>query len=218
MPQETSQQPFTKDKPRSTDDKKLVAEVLGADAAEEMAELIGKDKGDAIIPETTPALEMTNTEATKTRVLETTTVTPEQRKKEYLKWAFDHSLSEMWINDCFQFNDDGSVEFLYHFQYDKNKRLYNIDVLPDSLKKFRFGLDLQECGWNKAIYSRLRGMEIGRNLEIDEADIDKIPDGILIVGKLVLIMSSIKSPTKEQGIKNKLSKFGYNNIGFLYEK
>jgi len=107
MPHESSQQPFADPTPRSTDDTKLVAEVLGTTEAAEMNELLGQTDSDK--PEHQPQdLELTESEDATTQKAEQE-LNAEQRRDQYIEWAEGIRKNEAWVDKTFIFEIDGKV-------------------------------------------------------------------------------------------------------------
>jgi len=126
MSHETTAQPLREQPPRSTDDTKLVAEVLGTDVANEMITLIGGQAEEPSVAST--ELELSATEQATTSEAEKTIV--ELRHDEYIKWAKHFNKDEEWVDSNFSFNDDGTVIL------EVNLSLYEVssaDSLPPSL-------------------------------------------------------------------------------------
>jgi len=125
MSQETTQQPFSGDQPRSTNDKELVGQVLGGQAAEEMEELTG----DAPIKnDPSNSLSMSAEEQVKTNEsMKEKVYNAETRREQYIAIAENIGRTETWIDNVFEFNNDGSVEIIGRPEF---ARLGLTDFLP----------------------------------------------------------------------------------------
>jgi len=174
------QQPLHEQPPRSSDDQKLVSKVLGEEAAAEMVELTGDP-----IKTSTPQpsnLELSKTEATKIKSRELKGI-QDRRRAEYIEWAKKIDCDKDWVQRNFQFNEDGTVEYMSNLV----QRFYSeINSFPDSLTVIRGYLDLRGCLWDKAAFERLEGMVIGGKLMINISDYDKLPKNIYCTGIIIL--------------------------------
>jgi len=216
MPNETSQQPFTPDQPRSTDDKELVGEVLGERAAEEMEELAGENL-DSKSPDPPAGLDVSITESDEIKEMEQV-VSPEQRRQEYIEWASFNGLNEEWIERHFLFKSNGTVEFLNSMR----GMLFNdTNGFPESLKVFRGHLDTSGLPWTKEAMNSLCGKTILGDLIVSSDSIENIPpdvhcERIQIVAPFELSKHELESKTLEHEVISKLKKIGYENIYFRY--
>jgi len=108
MPNETKQ-PFTDPTQRSTDDRKLVAKVLGTKEAAEMAELVGGQVEPADQQQGVGELRLAESEQdAATRVEQE--VTPDQRRRQYYEWADELGRNKSWVDEIFTFESDGRVK------------------------------------------------------------------------------------------------------------
>jgi len=214
MSNETSQQPFTENKPRNTDDKELVGQVLGEQAAAEMEELTGKNYANTNGSASVPELGMTAEESDTTKKAEQTKF-PEQRKEEYINWAEDQGISTRWVLKAFRFNDDGTVECKVGFTYVNNK----VDFFPDSLVAVHGNLNLDGCSWNETSYNKLKHIKITNELVIRVHDVEKIPSGIECESLTII---STHKPTEdtenvyEKSLRKRLKNMGYLNVNMRY--
>jgi len=103
MPNEISQ-PFQDGKQRSTDDRELVAGVLGPDAAVEMGQLVGGQAEPTLL---STGLDLSKDE--QTLINEAEESKAEERRQEYYAWAEDFGKNEEWVNETFVFEQDGKV-------------------------------------------------------------------------------------------------------------
>jgi len=127
MPNET-QQPFQDGKQRSTDDQKLVAEVLGTTEAAEMEELLGQTEPQEIEPS---AAELDLSAVEQTTAVEAEKSEAEKRHEEYCAWAEANGMDEEWVRDTFIFDLDGVVKTKNHL------RILNtgLSELPPGIKE-----------------------------------------------------------------------------------
>jgi len=104
MQKETTQ-PLGEQPTRSTDDTKLVADVLGEEAAADMNELVGdRAKEPSVVPNEvglSTGEKAATAEAEKTKV--------ELRRDEYVIWATGISKDTDWVDETFTFESDGRV-------------------------------------------------------------------------------------------------------------
>jgi len=202
MPNET-QQPLREQPPRSTDDTRLVAEVLGGEAAADMEELVGGQAKE--LPVTPNELEASIEEKVATTEAENDFA--EKRREEYLIWAEDDLIedetAEEFLDDHgFIFNSDGTVDM------DKNFvgiGYLGISELPPSLNKIDGSFILSNTNINDL--SNLPKI-IKDDLWINDITATSIPKGVKINGKI-----HIKPNQKEliQDLKQK----GYSNVNIL---
>jgi len=108
MPNET-QQPFTDPTQRSTDDRKLVEQVLGTDAADEMAELVDGQTESQETELGSLAAELDLSTEESGNVAEVERSEAEKRREEYVEWAKKIGKDEDWVDDIFVFNTNGTI-------------------------------------------------------------------------------------------------------------
>jgi len=132
-----SEQPFTPDKPRSSDDTELVGQVLGSEAEGEMQELLGEQQVESTEHET--EIHLTSGEAAAAKGIEQK-VTLKQRRQQYIEWAEDIGKDEKWVDKIFVFETNGRV------RVDGDLRLNNtgISELPPGLYKVNGMLNLSD--------------------------------------------------------------------------
>jgi len=133
MPNET-QQPLGEQLIRSKDDTKLVADVLGSEAADEMSELVGGQVEEPTVAPNEIKLsageQASATEAEKTKA--------EMRRDEYITWAGTFSKDKNWVDETFIFESDGRVRV----EGDLDLSNTNISELPPTLYRVEGELDL----------------------------------------------------------------------------
>jgi len=131
-----TQQPFTDSTPRSTDDRKLVAEVLGTEEAAEMEELLGQKQNPEESRMTDVSLGISDEEAE--AVVEGEKSLEETRRNEYIAWAVSISLNEDWVDETFVFSSDGTVSVVGNISLP----LLEIKVLPSNFIEISGSLNL----------------------------------------------------------------------------
>jgi len=208
MPHETTQQPFTGDKPRSTDDKKLVGQVLGDEAADEMDELVGETKKYSP-PETTPnGLELSESEQGTVNEIEKI-YTPDERKQQYLEWASENGIGEDFIKMNFDFQDNGDVHTRHNLDF------YNIHLkrLPPGLTLVKGNLYMTSPETVPDL-NPLKDTRIQEALYINSCDIDKVPRGIKC-GRIKISYDGAEETDSECRKKGEeLRKLGYTKINY----
>jgi len=167
------QQPFAENQPRSTNDKKLVAKVLGEQTAEEMEELAGKPPSIETTPEPAAELTMSKTEAAATKAIEQRVVTPEQRRLEYIQWADSINRKEEWVDVNFIFLPNGNVEAVENFSLGDTI----VNTFPPSLKKVTGLFEISFTNW-KIPLDFLKNIEI-EELSIDFSMVQDFPMGVI---------------------------------------
>jgi len=100
-----TQQPLREQPPRSTDDSKLVAEILGGEAAADMDELVGDQAEEPAV--VANEIELSTKEQAATSEAEKTMA--EKRCDEYIVWATGINMDRDWVDETFTFLPDGSV-------------------------------------------------------------------------------------------------------------
>jgi len=196
MSKEITQQPFTGDQPRSSDDTQLVDQVLGREAAAEMEELLEQDKP----PETEPtplATEIGLSEDELGAVGEAEKSEAEKCRQEYYVWAKKIGKDNDWVDNVFTFNSDGTVIA----EGDVNLRSLKIDTMLPKLISIAGYLDLT----NSQITS-LKGLPntIGGDLKLSEIPATSIPEGLHITGVIYVYSNQTKliRDCKAKGYKN----------------
>jgi len=174
MPNETTTQPLREQPPRSTDDTRLVAEVLGSDAAEEMDELVGDHSTDINQTES-QGLELTEAETVATKEVEQR-VSPEERKQQYFEWAGKINKDDNWVEKTFTFGIDGSVSTKHKLDLSYEK----ISELPPGLTYANGGLDLSFNNFTslKRLPEKVNGnLDLSNNYSL--ASLEGLPKVIL---------------------------------------
>jgi len=201
MSRDTSQQPFAEDQPRSTDDKKLVSQVLGEQAAAEMAELTGE--ADNNIPAKATELALTGAESSATRLAEEA-ITHKKRKQEYYDWAESIGGGKGWVDTSFKFNEDGTVECLHGIKFTKL-----VERIPPSLKVIHGCLDTADVSWATSL-SVLKNVKIMNELKIRKDDARGLPPGIDC--EKIILRDTASTNFTVLSVYDDLTNKGYKNI------
>jgi len=170
-------QPLGEQPTRSVKDTELVGQVLGEEAAADMEELTGKQNA-ADQATDTNTLEV-NFDDQLTVDKSENTVTPEQRKKEYIEWTKETVKNATWVKEVFTFNPDGTVDVNGHLD------IWWVDVyrLPPGLNQINGDL--------KIAYSKITDLSglpkiINGSLDIRGLSTSTIPLGLKISGKVYI--------------------------------
>ncbi len=201
MPRDASQQPLREQPSRSSADTELVAGVLGEQTAEEMAELASDTNTNRSA--TTAGLELSEAERLATKAAEEA-VTPEERRQEYYEWAATFGGGKGWVDTGFQFNDDGTVEFLHDLMLIKP-----VEKIPPSLKIIHGSLDTAETTWDIPL-SVLENIKIEGKLTIGILDAINLPSGIDC--GVVVVYDTGTSSVPAEDVRSQLIEKGYQNV------
>jgi len=170
-----TQQPFTGDQPRKTDDTKLVAKVLGTTEAAEMAELVGGQTKPVEQEQKVDELTITESEQDAATEVEQE-MAPNQRRQQYIDWAYEFGGNENWIDETFIFESDGRVRVEGDLDLSGN----NISELPPCLYKVEGKLYLNKNQISKIenIPSSVTELHLGDN---QITKIENIPNTVTVL-------------------------------------
>jgi len=170
MPAETTS-PFTDPTQRSTDDAKLVAEILGDDEAANMRAMLGDQPQAAQRTEVYGSLELSANEQAGVEEIESITTTPEKRRDEYYAWAEDNGLAKVWVDNNFSFKSNGTVEA-------GNLSIIRVSLksFPPNLERIRGGLDIKTSLFLRNLEGFPKQVDGGIDLRDNKLeDVDGLP-------------------------------------------
>ncbi len=182
---------------RDPRDEHLVGEVLGTEAAEDMQQLAGSRQADRRVSD----IELTKGEQETTTRIEKEAATAEERRRQYYEWAEKYDLSEEWVDERFNFLDDGSVETNAWISFHSKA----VTSLPPGLKRVRGNLIFTMSGIR--VLSSLEGIKIDGDLELLQLlNIDTIPSNIDIGGVIWVndYQKELIADIKNKGYKYKI--------------